>query len=125
MADDSMKPLAGIEHRVEPRYRHLLHIQIGSLEVTTANVSLHGMQIVCPVMPFRRIQPEVKSGQFGALVALPKAAPFDATLSVRYCSPHRDEVLIGVRFELTDPGLQAQWAAYIDERSKVVGIQDG
>jgi len=73
MADDSMKPLAGIEHRVEPRYRHLLHIQIGSLEVTTANVSLHGMQIVCPVMPFRRIQPEVKSGQFGALVALPKA----------------------------------------------------
>ena len=120
-----MKPLAGIEHRAEPRYRHLLHIRVGSLELTTANVSLHGMQLVCPVMPFRRIEPDVSGGQLAAQVTLPRGAPFDAALSVRYCSPHRDEVLIGVRMNLTDPGAQAQWAAYIDDRSKVGGINDG
>lgn len=101
------------EHRSEPRYRHLLPVRIGNLEMTTANVSLHGMQVVCPVMRFKRIKEDVRSGQLGAQVTLPRGAPIDVTLSVRYCSRYGDEVLIGARMALTDPGAQAQWAAYI------------
>lgn len=103
------------EHRNEPRYRHLLPVRIGSLEMTTANVSLHGLQIVCPVMRFKRIEKDVRSGQLGAQVILPRGAPFDATLSVRYCSRYGDEVLIGARMAVTDTGAQAQWAAYIGD----------
>lgn len=106
------------EHRREPRYRHLLPVRIGSLEMTTANVSLHGMQLVCPVMRFNRIKADARSGQLGAQVILPRGAQFDVTLSVRYCSRYGDEVLIGARLALTDPSAQAQWAAYIDDLSR-------
>ena len=110
------------EYRSEHRYRHLLPVRIGSLELVTANVSLHGMQIVCPIMRFNGIKADVRSGQLGAQVTLPRGAPFDATLSVRYCSQYGDEVLIGVRLALTDPNAQAQWAAYIDSLSSGVRL---
>jgi hypothetical protein len=112
-----MTPLDPAEHRSEPRYRHLLPVRIGDLELATANVSLHGMQVVCPVMRFKRIEADVRSGQLGAQVTLPRGEPFGAALSVRYCSPYRDEMLIGVRLAVTDPGAQALWAAYIHDLS--------
>ncbi|MBI3044646.1 MAG: PilZ domain-containing protein [Betaproteobacteria bacterium] len=110
------------DHRGERRYRHLLPVRIGSLELVTANVSLHGMQIVCPIMRFNRIKADARSGQLSAQVDLPRGAPFDATLSVRYCSQYGDEVLIGVRLALADPNAQAQWAAYIDGLSSGVRL---
>ena len=112
-----MTPLDPSEHRTEPRYRYLLEVWIGSLELTTANVSLHGMQIVCPVMRFMRIKEDVRGGQLGAQVSLPRGEPVGAALSVRYCSQSTDEVLIGVRMELTDPAAQARWAEWIDKLS--------
>jgi hypothetical protein len=113
-----MKPPEHAEHRQEPRYRHLLPVRVRNLELTTANISLHGMQLVCPLMPFRRIKADVESGQLGAQVILPRGAPLDAALSVRYWSQHGDEMLIGVRVAIADAGAQTQWAAYIDDLSK-------
>ncbi len=120
-----IEPTEHAEHRSEPRYRHLLPVQIGSLEMTTANVSLHGMQIVCPVMRFNRIKADARSGQLSAQVILPRGAPFDAALSVRYCSSYGDEVLIGVRLAVTDPNAQTQWAAYIDDLSRGLRLTPG
>ena len=110
-----MTPLEPIEHRREPRYRRLLPIRIGNLELMTANVSLHGMQIVCPIMRFMGIETDVRRGQLSAQVTLPRGAPLGATLSVCYFSQHGDEVLVGVKLALDDPNAQAQWVAYIDE----------
>ena len=111
-----------IELRSETRYRHLLPVRVGNLELTTANVSLHGMQVVCPIMPFNRIKASVERGQLGAQVTLPQGTPFDATLSVRYWSQYGDEMLIGVAMAVTDPGAEAQWAAYIGELSRGVRL---
>jgi len=83
------------------------------LELVTANVSLHGMQIVCPIMRFGHIKADVRRGQLGAQVTLPQGTPIGATLSVRYCSQYGDDVLIGASVTLADPNTQAQWAAYI------------
>ena len=112
-----MTPLEPVEHRREPRYRRLLPVQIGNLELMTANVSLRGMQIVCPIMSFIGIEADVRRGQFSAQVTLPRGAPLGAALSVRYCSQHGDEVLVGVQLALNDLNAQAQWADYIDELS--------
>ena len=108
-----MTPLEPHEHRREPRYRRLLSVRIGSPELTTANVSLHGMQIVWPLMRFKSIEADVRRGQLSAQVTLPRGAPIDATLSVRYFSQYGDEMLVGVRSTLTDPDAEAQWTAYI------------
>ena len=105
------------EHRSEPRYRRLLQVRIGNLELRTANVSLHGMQIVCPIMRFKSIEADVQRGQLGAQITLPRGEAIGATLSVRYFSQYGDEILIGIRLILTDPNAQAQWAAYIGDMS--------
>lgn len=128
-----MIPLKPIEHRSEPRYRRLLLVRISNLELMTANVSLHGMQIVCPIMRFVGIEADVRRGQLSAQITLPRGAPIGATLSVRYCSEYGDEVLVGAKLTLTDPNAQAQWAAYIDDLSggiqitpeRAVGSYDG
>ena len=117
-----LKPPERVDHRSEPRYRHLLPVRVDNLELTTANVSLHGMQVVCPILPFNRLKASVERGQLGAQVSLPRGAPFDATLSVRYWSQYGDEMLIGVAMAVTDPGAQAQWASYIDNLSRGVRL---
>lgn len=117
-----MTPLERIEQRSEPRYRHFLTVRIGSLETTTANVSLHGMQLVCPHMRFKHIKAGVESGQLGGQIVLPQGAPVEATLSVRYWSQHGDEFLVGVRLAVADPGAQVRWAAHIDELSRGVRL---
>ena len=106
-----------IEHRTEPRFRRHLHVRIGSLELATANVSLHGMQIVCPIMRYKSIEPDVKRGQLSAQITLPRDAVVGATLSVRYHSRYGDEVLIGTRIDSTEPDAHAQWTGYILELS--------
>ena len=117
-ADIFMTPLEPIEHRSEPRYRRLLLVRIGNLELMTANVSLHGMQIVCPIMRFKGIEADVRRRQLSAQITLPRGAPLGATLPVQYFSQYGDEVLVGVKLTLTDPNAQAQWAAYIDDLSR-------
>jgi len=114
-----------VEHRSESRYRHLLQVRVGNLELTTANVSLHGMQLVCPQLRFKGIRADVEGGQLAAQVAVPKSAPLDATLAVRYWSQSGDEFLIGVRIALTDPGAQGLWTAHIDKLSKGVRLAPG
>jgi hypothetical protein len=120
-----MKPTGNIEHRIETRFRHLVPVHVGNLELTTANVSLHGMQLVCPLRPFNRIKPEVERGQFIVKVALAQGEPIEAALAVRYVSPHRDEMLIGVRMTVTDVAAQARWASYIGELSKGIRLSSG
>lgn len=117
-----MNPSGTIEHRVEVRYRHLLPVHVGALELATANVSLHGMQLVCPVRPFSRIKADVERGQFAATLALPQGEPIEAALSVRYVSPYRDEMLIGVRMAIADAAAEARWFAYIGELSKGIRL---
>lgn len=112
-----MMSLELIEHRSTPRYRRLLLVRVGSLELMTANVSLHGMQLVCPIMRFKAIKADVRRGQLSGQISLPGGEAFGAKLAVRYCSQCGDECLIGVNLTLTDPKAQAQWAAYIDELS--------
>ena len=118
-----MNPSGKIEHRSEARHRHLLPVHVGSVELATANVSLHGMQLVCPVRPFSRIKADVERGQFAAKVALPQGEPFEAALSVRYVSPHKDEMLIGVRMAIADATAEARWLAYIGELSKGIRLR--
>lgn len=103
-----------IEHRSEPRFRRHLVVRIGSLELSTANVSLHGMQVVCPILRFKSIEVDVRRGQLSAQVTLPRGELIGATLSVRYCSQYGDDVLVGVRSTVTDPDALAQWTAYIE-----------
>ena len=120
-----MNSSGNIEHRSETRFRHLVPVHVGSLELATANVSLHGMQLVCPLRPFNRIKPDVERGQFAAKVAPAQGEPFEVTLEVRYVSPHRDEMLIGVKMTVADPAAQAQWVAYIAELSKGIRLSPG
>ncbi len=112
-----MTPLEPLEHRSKPRYRRLLPVRIGSLELVTANVSLEGMQVVCPLMRFKGIEADVRRGELGAQITLPRGEPFGATLQVRYFSQYKAEILVGVELTLSDPNAQAQWAAYIDDLS--------
>jgi len=90
-----------------------MSVRVGTLEVTTANVSLHGMQLVCPVSPYNRIKADIQRGLLIARIELRQAEPFDAELAIRYVSPHRDEMLIGVRMAVTDDAAREQWSAYI------------
>jgi hypothetical protein len=110
-----MTPPESAEQRNEPRYQRLLPVRIGHLELTTANVSLHGLQVVCPIMRFERIKADVRRGELAAEVSLPGGAPIAATLSVRYCSQCGDEILIGAQLTLAAPDMQARWAAYIGD----------
>jgi len=110
-------PSGSIEHRLETRFRHLLPVHVGSVEMSTANVSLHGMQLVCPVRPFSRIKADVNRGELNAMVAV--GEPFRAALSVCYVSPHRDEMLIGVRIGVPDEFAEARWVAFIEGLSKL------
>ena len=118
-----MTPLESTEQRNEPRSPRLLPVRIGRLELTTANVSLHGMQIVCPIMRFERIKADVRGGELAAEVSLPNGAPVAATLSVRYCSQCGDEILIGAQLTVAAPDMQARWAAYIGDLSG--SLRDG
>jgi hypothetical protein len=120
-AQAAMNPSTRVEHRSEPRYRDLLRVRIGTVGVTTANVSLHGMQLVCPLMRFDAVKADVQGGELRAQVALPQGDPVNATLSVRYWSQHGDEVLIGVRMTVADAEAQARWAAYIGKLSGGAG----
>ena len=120
-----MNPSGNIEHRSETRFRHLVPVHVGSLELATANVSLHGMQLVCPLRPFNRIKSDVERGQFAAKIAPAQGEPFEAALEVRYVSPHRDEMLIGVKMTVADAAAQARWAAYIAELSKGIRLSPG
>src|SRR5689334_16247256 len=120
-----MNPSGSIEHRSEVRYRHLVPVHVGSLELATANVSLHGMQLVCPLRPFNRIKPAVERGQIAARIELAQGEPFEVALEVRYVSPHRDEMLIGVKMTVADAAAQARWSAYIAELSKGTRLSPG
>lgn len=120
-----MNPSGSIEHRSEARYRYLLSVHVGGLELVTANVSLHGMQLVCPVRPYSRIKPDIERGQFPGRIALLQGEPFEAALAVRYVSPHRDEMLIGVRMTVADAAAQARWSAYIGELAKGIRLTSG
>jgi hypothetical protein len=113
----AMSPLESTEHRSEARYRRLLRVRVGSLELTTANVSLHGLQLGCPIMRFERIKANVLRGELAAEVGLPSGAPVAATLAVRYCSQAGDEILVGTHLTVAAPDMQARWAAYVDELS--------
>ena len=106
------------EHRSEPRYRHLLPVRSGSVELVTSNVSSHGMQLVCPLMRFKSIEADVRRGELGAQIILPRGEPLAATLQVRYYSQYKSDMLVGVRLTMTDPDAQATWAAYIDGLSR-------
>jgi hypothetical protein len=121
--DTLMTPVESTEQRNEPRYQRLLPVRIGRLELTTANVSLHGLQIVCPIMRFERIKADVRRGELAAEVSLPGGATIAAPLSVRYCSQCGDEILIGAQLTLAAPDMQALWAAYIGDLSS--SLRDG
>ena len=115
--DTVMTPLESTEQRNEPRYQRLLPVRVGPLELTTANVSLLGLQVVCPIMRFERIKADVRRGELAADVSLPGGATVAAMLSVRYCSQCGDELLIGAQLTFAVPDMQARWAAYIGELS--------
>jgi len=112
-----MTPLESNEQRNEQRYRRLLPVRVGYLELTTANVSQRGLQVVCPIMRFERIKAAVRRGELAAEVSLPTGAPIAATLTVRYCSQSGDEILIGTQLTVADAETQARWDAYIEELS--------
>ena len=114
-ANHFMTTLEPLEHRSKPRYRRLLPVRVGNLELVTSNVSLSGMQLVCPLMRFKGIEADVRSGQLSAQITLPSGTPVEATLPVRYFSQYKAEMLVGVELTVSDPDMQAKWAAYIDD----------
>jgi hypothetical protein len=66
-------------------------------------------------MRFKGIEADVRRGELSAQITLPQGAPLDATLPVRYFSQYKAEMLVGVELTLSDPDMQAKWAAYIDD----------
>jgi len=111
-------PESSAEQRGDPRYQRLLPVRVRHLDLTTANVSLHGLQVVCPIMRFESIKADARRGELVGLVSLPDGSSIDAALSVRYCSQYGDDVLIGVKLTIAYTDAQARWAAYIDSLSR-------
>lgn len=90
-------------------------VKVAGLELMSADVSLHGLQLVCPETRFMRVKKQINDGLLIAEIQVPGGASVSATCAVAYISTYGDEVLIGLRIETIDSTGGSVWAAYIDE----------
>lgn len=124
-ADDEVSRGSGAmsqERRGAPRFDEQLRVltfsrqlsvRVAGLELLTANLSLTGMQLVCPKMQIAGIQSQLDEGMLLAEVELPDKRSIAMRCRVAYASPYGDEVLIGTHIEAFEGAGEDQWRAYL------------
>jgi len=90
-----------------------LAVKIAGLELLSSNVSLTGMQLVCPEMRYMSIKKQVNSGRLEAEIELPDSGNLNAICSVAYASEYGDEVLIGINIESFENSHATEWECFI------------
>jgi hypothetical protein len=94
------------EHRINPRYRVYLHVEVNGIELTATNIgieltanniSAYGMQISCPAFLIGRIRGLMEEGQFAINIKLPGNSPCIANAQSVYDSEVGEEHLIGLQ----------------------------
>ena len=102
-----------IDKRRHPRYRVCLDARAQGFEMSTANLSMSGMQLVCPVMIYELSTNELKAGAVEDSLSLPDGKLVNAGFEVVYITEWGDEMLIGSRFTRLDEDA-AELSAYLD-----------
>ena len=102
-----------IEKRRHPRYRVCLDAMVQGFELSTANLSVAGMQLVCPVMFYELIKSELKADVVEVSLSLPDGKLVNAGFEVVYIAEWNDEMLIGSNFTRLE-GDAAALSAYLD-----------
>jgi hypothetical protein len=103
-----------IEKRQYPRYRVRLDARVRGFEMSTANLSVSGMQLVCPVMIYELIKNKLKADAEEVSLSLPDGQLVTAEFETLYIAEYGDEMLIGSRFTRLDGDVGAL-SAYIDQ----------
>ena len=103
----------GIEQRRHPRYRVCLEARVQGFEMSTANLSVSGMQLVCPLMIYELIKKELKANAVEVDLALPGDQRVNTGFKALYIAECEDEMLIGSRFTRLNGGAST-FSAYID-----------
>ncbi len=109
----------GIEKRRHPRYRVRLDARVRGFEMSTANLSVSGMQLVCPAMIYELIKNEFKTDTVEISLSLPDDQQVNAEFEVVYIAEWDDEILIGSRFTRPN-GDFGKLSAYLDRLAESV-----
>ncbi len=107
----------GIEKRQHPRYRVCLDARVLGFEMSTANLSVTGMQLVCPAMIYEFIKNKLKTETLEACLSLPGEQFVNTGFEVIYITEWAEEFLIGSRFTSIDDEVGAL-PAYLDRLAK-------
>lgn len=91
-----MEQDARTDRRRFPRYAYRLKVKVAGMEAHTTNLSLGGMQVVCPMLQAELIQGQLDSGRLNLTVPTPDGAQVVVDTEVRYLSEYGQDLLIGL-----------------------------
>ncbi len=103
----------GIENRRHPRYRVRLEARVLGFEMSTANLSVSGMQLICPLMIYELIKNEFKADTVEVSLSLQDDQLLKAGFEAVYIAEWGDEMLIDSRFTRLD-GDAGALSAYLE-----------
>jgi hypothetical protein len=103
------------EKRREPRRPTQVGARLNDLELSTSNVSVHGVQLACPQMRFIAIEEGVRAGTLRAILLVPDGPPVSAELRVAYFCPAKDEMLIGAELRIAERSARERWEAFVGD----------
>lgn len=104
---------AAQNRRVTPRFTKLLDVRVLDFDLETSNVSLGGMQVVCPKRWVGLLRRQWDPRRTPVEIMLQQGIRISAVCSVAYCCECEDDFLIGMRLEEMDDAARTHWQSYV------------
>jgi hypothetical protein len=113
MATESAHSARNEERRQHPRYARRLSAMVDGLLVFTSQVSLAGMQLLCPEMQLPSLRRALEKRSFRLDIDLPDNNQVSCQVEIAYQSMDGDELLIGVNITGFAKGHRKRWENYL------------
>ena len=100
------------EQRHHPRIPASLRVEFGGFEFSTTNISVTGLQVVCPSMIFDLLSDELEATEL--VVVLPDQQRVRGRCRLIYASEWNEEYLLGLEFASFEENGRELLKSYIE-----------
>ncbi|MEM7467219.1 MAG: PilZ domain-containing protein [Pseudomonadota bacterium] len=114
LTSSAEKSYVGQDNRSESRFGYCLNVVSDGIELTTANISMRGAQLCCPLMRYKGFQSNCRADHVRLGLKVPQTnKPVMVVAAVRYANGCDDEMLIGVEFLEFEHKDRETWEQFI------------